>query len=67
MAKKRKLKPRTRNAGTMTDSMLKTMITAALRNKSRWWKPAQLCITNARSGKRIETGEVGRKGKKKTN
>lgn len=31
--------PRVRNAGTMTESMFWSMIRAALRQKSRWWKP----------------------------
>lgn len=30
---------RTRNAGTMTESAFWSMIRAALRQKSRWWKP----------------------------
>ena len=45
MAKKVKkvVKPRverTRNAGTMTESMFWSFIRSALRQKSRWWKPA---------------------------
>lgn len=40
----RKIKtPRTRNAGTMTESMFWSMIRSALRNKSRWWKPVAEC------------------------
>lgn len=31
--------PRTRNAGTMTESMFWTMIRSSLRQTSRWWKP----------------------------
>ena len=31
---------RTRNAGTMTESMFWSFIRSALRQKSRWWKPA---------------------------
>ena len=40
--------PRTRNAGTMTDSMFWSMIRSALRQSSRWWKPAALAKLNAR-------------------
>lgn len=39
---------RTINAGTMTSSMFWGMIRAALRQKSRWWKPISLCKTKAR-------------------
>ncbi len=43
MSKKKKSKkqllPRPYNAGTMTNSMFWSMIRAALRQKSRWWKP----------------------------
>ena len=34
--------PRTRNAGTMTESMFWSMIRSTLRNSSRWWKPAAI-------------------------
>lgn len=47
MAKGKKLL-RTRNNGTMTESMFWSMIRAALRNKSRWWKPITQCKMNAR-------------------
>jgi 5-methylcytosine-specific restriction endonuclease McrA len=36
---KRKLLPRPYNAGTMTNGGFWGMIRAALRQKSRWWKP----------------------------
>lgn len=39
---------RTRNAGTMTESMFWGMIRATLRNKSRWWKPISLCKQKAK-------------------
>lgn len=42
MPKKTIKKPRvarTRNAGTMTESAFWSFIRAALRQKSRWWKP----------------------------
>ena len=45
MAKKKAAKPRknttpkTRNAGTMTESAFWSFIRSALRQKSRWWKP----------------------------
>lgn len=44
----RKLTPRTRNAGTMTEAQFFQMIRAALRNKSRWWKPRMKCLEKAR-------------------
>src|SRR5690349_17800306 len=48
-AKKRAIKtPRTRNAGTMTESQFFQMLRAALRNKSRWWKPRLICLEQAR-------------------
>ena len=46
MAKKTIKKPRiarTRNAGTMTESMFWSMLRSALRQKSRWWKPIAEC------------------------
>ena len=50
MAKKPKKPrvPRTRNAGTMTESAFWSMIRSALRQKSRWWKPISECKTLAR-------------------
>ena len=51
MAKKPIRKPRvarTRNAGTMTESMFWSMIRSALRQKSRWWKPIAECKKLAR-------------------
>lgn len=39
---------RTRNAGTMTESMFWSMIRSALRQKSRWWKPITLCKQKSR-------------------
>jgi len=44
----RKIAPRTRNAGTMTESMFWSFIRSALRNKSRWWKPITQCKMNSR-------------------
>ena len=35
--------PKTRNAGTMTESAFWSMIRSALRQKSRWWKPITEC------------------------
>ena len=40
--------PRTRGAGTMTESEYWAMIRSALREKSRWWKPIAICRNNAR-------------------
>ena len=49
MKKKKRLKvARTRNAGTMTESAFWGMIRAALRQKSRWWKPITQCKMKAR-------------------
>jgi hypothetical protein len=49
MAKVKKTRVvRTRNAGTMTESMFWGMIRATLRNKSRWWKPISLCKQKAK-------------------
>lgn len=39
---------RTRNAGTLTEAGFKAMIIAALRDRSRFWKPRQACIKKAR-------------------
>jgi hypothetical protein len=39
---------RTRNNGTFTESMFWGGIRAALRQKSRWWKPISQCKINAR-------------------
>lgn len=46
--KKRILKPRTRNAGTMTEAMFWTMIRSALRHRSRFWKPIALAKQKAK-------------------
>jgi 5-methylcytosine-specific restriction endonuclease McrA len=49
MVKKKSTKPRknaapkTRNAGTLTESAFWSFIRSALRQKSRWWKPIGLC------------------------
>lgn len=40
--------PKPRNANTMTESSFWGFIRSALRQKSRWWKPVQLCKINAR-------------------
>lgn len=40
--------PKTRNAGTMTEASFWSFIRAALRQKSRWWKPIAKCKRNAR-------------------
>lgn len=53
MCAKRKLLPRPRNAGTMTESAFWGMIRSALRQKSRWWKPiaeAKLAARRAYKG-----------------
>ena len=50
MAKKKKTTktPRTRNAGTMTESMFWSFIRSGLRQKSRFWKPITVCKLSAR-------------------
>ena len=40
--------PRTRNAGTMTESAFWSFIRSALRQKSRWWKPITQCKLSSR-------------------
>lgn len=40
--------PKTRNAGTMTESAFWSFIRSALRQKSRWWKPITQCKMKAR-------------------
>ena len=40
--------PKTRNAGTMTESAFWSFIRSALRQKSRWWKPITQCKQQAR-------------------
>lgn len=40
--------PKTRNAGTMTESAFWSFIRSALRQKSRWWKPIVQCKMAAR-------------------
>jgi len=42
---------KTRNAGTLTEAGFKALIVSGLRDKSRWWKPKQQCIRNARVSK----------------
>lgn len=47
--KTRKIRvPRTRNSATMTESAFWSWIRSALRQKSRWWKPATEAKTKAR-------------------
>lgn len=51
MAKKRTprvIKPKTRNAGTMTEAAFWSYIRSTLRNKSRFWKPINLAKLKAR-------------------
>lgn len=40
--------PKTRNAGSMTESEYWGMIRSSLRNKSRFWKPRTECLKDAR-------------------
>lgn len=40
--------PKTRNAGTMTESAFWSFIRSTLRQKSRWWKPIKACKEKAR-------------------
>jgi hypothetical protein len=39
---------KTRNAGTMTESVFWSFIRSTLRQKSRWWKPITQCKMDAR-------------------
>lgn len=43
VAKKRISAPKTRNAGTMSESAFWGFIRSGLRQKSRWWKPITQC------------------------
>jgi len=45
---RRVVTPKTRNAGTMTESAFWSFIRSALRQKSRWWKPITECKVKAR-------------------
>jgi 5-methylcytosine-specific restriction endonuclease McrA len=45
---RRAVTPKTRNAGTMTESAFWSFIRSALRQKSRWWKPITECKMKAR-------------------
>jgi 5-methylcytosine-specific restriction endonuclease McrA len=45
---RRTVTPKTRNAGTMTESAFWSFIRSALRQKSRWWKPITECKMKAR-------------------
>lgn len=49
--------PKTRNAGTMSESAFWSFIRSALRQKSRWWKPITQCKMEAR---RSYTGPLKR-------
>ena len=40
--------PKSRNAGTMTESAFWSFIRSALRQKSRWWKPITECKLQAK-------------------
>ena len=40
--------PKTRNAGSMTESAFWSFIRSALRQKSRWWKPITKCKLESR-------------------
>lgn len=40
--------PKTRNAGTMTESAFWSFIRSTLRQKSRWWKPITQCKLESR-------------------
>lgn len=52
MAKKKVIRrtatPKTRNAGTMTESAFWSFIRSTLRQKSRWWKPITQCKLESR-------------------
>jgi 5-methylcytosine-specific restriction endonuclease McrA len=48
MAVAKRKNPKTRNAGSMTESAFWSFIRSALRQKSRWWKPILFCKHAAR-------------------
>ena len=54
---KRKVTPKTRNSGTLTESAFWSFIRSGLRQKSRWWKPIAECKAKA---KRIYKGPLKR-------
>lgn len=60
MSAKRKLLPRPRNHGTMTESAFWGSIRSALRQKSRWWLPA---IEAKKRVKRKYTGTTNKRQK----
>jgi len=45
---KRKVMPKTRNSGTLTESAFWSFIRSGLRQKSRWWKPIAECKAKAK-------------------
>jgi 5-methylcytosine-specific restriction endonuclease McrA len=45
---KRKVTPKTRNSGTMSESAFWSFIRSSLRQKSRWWKPIAECKAKAK-------------------
>jgi 5-methylcytosine-specific restriction endonuclease McrA len=45
---RRTASPKTRNAGTMTESAFWSFIRSTLRQKSRWWKPITQCKMESR-------------------
>jgi 5-methylcytosine-specific restriction endonuclease McrA len=45
---KKKTSPKTRNAGTLTESAFWGFIRSGLRQKSRWWKPITQCKMSSR-------------------
>ena len=61
MAKKKVIRKskvvKTKNNGTMSNSVFWSFIRSALRQKSRWWKPITQCKLNA---KRAYTGPLKR-------
>jgi 5-methylcytosine-specific restriction endonuclease McrA len=50
ISKKTNKPPKTRNAGTMTESAFWSFIRSTLRQKSRWWKPIGQAKMKARRG-----------------
>ncbi len=45
---KKQLKERTRNAGTMTESMFWSSIRSILRRRTIWWQPIKIAKQNSR-------------------
>ena len=57
---RRKLVPRTRASGTMTEAGFRSWIVSGLRTKSRWWKPMQNAKNKAKTGRKVVNPKTGK-------